>query len=298
MALTNVRDTKFRTVELKDAALVTNVTAYKGALIVLDTADGFAKPATTAQGLVALGIAAMSEPSVSTTGIASGVKKIPVKTGIALLANSADGDAIANAQRGAPCYIVDDQTVAKTDGDGTRSVAGTVEEVVSAGVWVRIGSLDGTALAGEIAAREALATDLASATGTTLAGLVRGTQVATVANANVIGGIEVAHRITVADAATGDVDVVLTHKTMVTEVEVIKTGGAGGADDTITVKNGATAITDAIDINVEDKVVKYAGTIDDAQQTIAAGGTLKITRTKASANNTACIVIVRGLRVS
>lgn len=298
MALTNVRDTKFRTVELKDAALVTNVTAYKGALIVLDTADGFAKPATTATGLVALGIAAMSEPSVATAGITSGVRKIPVKTGIALLANSAGGDAIANADRGKPCYIVDDQTVAKTDGGATRSVAGTVEEVVSAGVWVRIGSLDGTALAGEIAAREALATDLASATGTTLAGLVRGTQVATVANANVIGGVPVVHRIAISDDATGDVDTVLTHKTMITDILVLKTGGAGDAGDTIQVKNAATAITDAMSINVADKIIVRPSTIDDAQQTIAAGGTLKITRTKASAANVACVVIVQGLRVA
>lgn len=68
------------------------------------------------------------------------------------------------------------------------------------------------------------------------------------ADANVIGGIPVLHRVAVADGATADVDVVLTHKTLVTDVWLVKTGGAGGANDTITVKNGANVITDAMDI--------------------------------------------------
>jgi hypothetical protein len=125
-----------------------------------------------------------------------------------------------------------------------------------------------------------------------------GTQVATTANANVIGGIPVLHRINVADGATGDVDTVLTHKTLVTEVWLVKTSAAGGASDTITVKNGSTAITNDMDINVADKTVVRAGTIDDAQHEVAAAGTLKITRTKSSMNNVACTVYVMGLRVA
>lgn len=129
------------------------------------------------------------------------------------------------------------------------------------------------------------------------AGLL-GTQVRFVADANVIGGIPVMHRVAVADGATGDVDVTLTHKTLVTDVWLVKTAGAGGASDTITVKNGSTAITDAMSINVADKVVVRAGTIDDAAHEIAAAGTLRVTRTKASANNVACVVYVLGLRVA
>lgn len=125
-----------------------------------------------------------------------------------------------------------------------------------------------------------------------------GTVAKVVADANVIGGIPVVHRIAVADGVTADVDVVLTHKTLVTDVHLVKTAGAGGATDTITVKNAANAITNALDINVADKVVVRAGTIDDAQHEIAAGGTLRVTRTKNSANNVACVVYVTGLRVS
>lgn len=126
---------------------------------------------------------------------------------------------------------------------------------------------------------------------------IYGTQVRLVADANVIGGVPVLHRIDVADGVTGDVDVTLTHKTRVVEAWLVKTAGAGGANDTITVKNGATAITDAMSINVADKVVVRAGTIDDAQHEIAAGGTLRVTRTKVTAN-VACVVYVLGVRVA
>lgn len=119
-----------------------------------------------------------------------------------------------------------------------------------------------------------------------------GTVAKVVANVNVIGGIEVIHRAT-ATLLTGDVDIVLTHKTRITNVRCISVG-AGGAADTITVKNGAMAITDAIDMNVADKAVKLAGTIDTAQWDIAAAGTLRISG--ASAVN--CEVLVYGIRVA
>ena len=115
-----------------------------------------------------------------------------------------------------------------------------------------------------------------------------------VANANTQGGIPVMHRIDIGDAS-GDTDVVLDHKTRVTDVHIVKTV-AGGASDTVTVKNGATAITDALDLNVADKVIVRAGTIDDAQHEIAAGGTLRVTAVKST--NPACIVYVHGLRVA
>jgi hypothetical protein len=124
-----------------------------------------------------------------------------------------------------------------------------------------------------------------------------GTQAAVVAEGNVIGGIPVVHIVDVPDAATGDVDVTLTHKTRVLDVEVVKTGGAGAASNTITVKNGATAITNDLDMNVADKTVVRAGTIDDAQWDIAAAGTLRVSRAK-SGGNAACKVIVRGVRVA
>lgn len=127
-------------------------------------------------------------------------------------------------------------------------------------------------------------------------GNTSGERVATVADANVVGGVEVVHIVAVPDGTTGDVDVVLTYKTEVTRIEVIKTAGDGGASDTITVKNSTNAITNAMDINVVDKTVVRPTTIDDARTVIAAAGTLRVTRTKASAANVACRVLVYGVR--
>ena len=45
-------------------------------------------------------------------------------------------DAIALTEVGKPCYVVDDQTVAKTNNAGARPVAGTVFDVDAQGVWV------------------------------------------------------------------------------------------------------------------------------------------------------------------
>lgn len=50
--------------------------------------------------------------------------------------NSASTDQITLADVGNDCYIVDNQTVAKTNGSSTRSVAGKVHDVTSAGVYI------------------------------------------------------------------------------------------------------------------------------------------------------------------
>lgn len=76
--------------------------------------------------------------------------------------------------------------------------------------------------------------------------------------------------------AAGDVDKIMPYKIRVIDAWAVKTA-TGGASDTVQVKNGATAITDALDLNVADKVVVRAGTIDDASRDVAAGGTLRVT---------------------
>ena len=116
-----------------------------------------------------------------------------------------------------------------------------------------------------------------------------------VADDNVVGGLPVLHRIDIADGA-GDTDVTLTYKTRVLDVWAVKTAANGGAGDTVTIKNGATAITDALDLNAVDKTVVRAGTIDDAQHEIAAAGTLRVTA--ANGTNNACTVYVLGIRVT
>jgi hypothetical protein len=117
-----------------------------------------------------------------------------------------------------------------------------------------------------------------------------------VANANVIGGLEVIHRIDLAAGALADTDVVLTHKTRVIDAWIVLRG-AGVSTTTLTVKNGATAITDAMAASGSDKAIVRAASLDDAQWEIAAGGTLRVT-SATGASQPDATVFVRGIRVA
>jgi len=132
-------------------------------------------------------------------------------------------------------------------------------------------------------------TDLAAA-------ILDGTIAKVVADDNVIGGIPVIHRIDIAAGALAETDVTLTHKTRVVDAWVVLTG-AGVASTTLKVQNGATTITDAMDVSGSDKVIIRATTIDDAQHEIAAAGTLRV-KTETGATQPACTVYVLGIRVA
>lgn len=103
-----------------------------GTIVVLDS-SGNAEPGATATGKAAVGIA---QETADNTGGSAGDLAVKVRRGTYLLANSAAADEITNADYGSTCYVVDNQTVAKTHGTNTRSAAGTVRGVTSAGVWV------------------------------------------------------------------------------------------------------------------------------------------------------------------
>lgn len=106
---------------------------FAGAIVCL-SATGWAVPGSTATTLVADGVA--QEP-VDNTGGANGDLKVRTFKGTFRFANSAAADAITRAEIGDDCYIVDDQTVAKTSGTNTRSIAGKIMDVDAQGVWVR-----------------------------------------------------------------------------------------------------------------------------------------------------------------
>ena len=101
--------------------------------IVFLAATGYAEAATTATGKKSVGVA---QATVDNTSGAAGDVQVPIRRGCYQFANSAAGDAITNADYGATCYAVDDSTVAKTDGSGTRSAAGVIRGVDANGVWV------------------------------------------------------------------------------------------------------------------------------------------------------------------
>ena len=107
---------------------------YPGALIVYDTSDDTIKPGATSTTLVALG--RYDGEEVVNTADSGAPSSIPVRSGIFKFENSAGGDAVANSDAGADCYIVDDQTVMITAAG--KSVAGKVVKVEADGVWVAV----------------------------------------------------------------------------------------------------------------------------------------------------------------
>lgn len=96
--------------------------------------------------------------------------------------------------------------------------------------------------------------------------------------------------IAIPDAATTTYTYVSTNKLEVVDVIVRKDGA--GAANTIQLLDGASAaISDAIAAAV-DKTVTRAGTIDTAKNVIAAGGSFKITATRAAGTMLANVTIV------
>jgi hypothetical protein len=108
---------------------------FQGAIACRDAAGNVVK-GTTSTTLKALGRAEARADNGA--GIAGAIKA-KIRTGIFLFANSAAGDLIAALDIGNDCYIVDDQTVARTTGGATRSRAGRIMGVDTGGVWVAIG---------------------------------------------------------------------------------------------------------------------------------------------------------------
>jgi len=115
-----------------------STTIYQGSIVMVN-ATGYALPGATATGSVGAGVAKSNGGLDRWANAGSdGASNVDVEEGIFKFGNSSAGDAITKAEVGKLCYIVDDQTVAKTDGTGTRSKAGLVEYVDTDGnVFVR-----------------------------------------------------------------------------------------------------------------------------------------------------------------
>jgi hypothetical protein len=132
-ALTKDRNTPERSGHIVEPPVKGATTIYAGSLVAVD-ANGHAVPGATATTLKGLGRA---EQNVDNSGGADGGLNVRVGRGIYRFANSAATDEITLSDVGNDCYIVDDQTVAKTSGTNTRSVAGKIYDVDGVGVWVK-----------------------------------------------------------------------------------------------------------------------------------------------------------------
>jgi hypothetical protein len=133
VALTQDRRTPQRAGDVLDGPVAAGETIYAGAIVMRDAAGNLVR-GKAATGLTGVGRA---EERVDNAGGAAGAKTLRVERGIFAYENSAAADAITAADIGAACWAVDDQTVARTNGGGSRSKAGIVTRVDQHGVWVR-----------------------------------------------------------------------------------------------------------------------------------------------------------------
>lgn len=106
-------------------------------------------------------------------------------------------------------------------------------------------------------------------------------------------GLIVGIPVPITGSATADFDTILAEKFEVLDVICRKDGA--GAGNTITVKNLATAISDAI-VFATDKAKTTAGTIDTASNVIAAGGTLRVTATRAAGTVVGLVTVIGVIR--
>lgn len=131
-AATADRNTEMREGRVVSVPVAGGTLIHAGVLVAVN-ANGLAIEGKTEADLTYIGRA---EQYVDNTAGADGAVSVLVRRGAAFKwANAAD-DAVTQASYGKPCFIEDNQTVARTNGNGTRSQAGTVLGVDADGVWV------------------------------------------------------------------------------------------------------------------------------------------------------------------
>lgn len=132
-ALTQDRNTLRRDGNQMEPPVAAATKIYGGSIVCINAA-GYAVPGATSTTLKAAGVA---EDRADNSAGAAGDIRVRVRKGVHRFANSATTDQIGLADIGSDCYVVDDQTVAKTSATNTRSVAGKVFDVDADGVWVK-----------------------------------------------------------------------------------------------------------------------------------------------------------------
>lgn len=131
-ALTAARNTPQALGDIRSVPLGAGAKVFAGGMVqIAATALAVAASATAAN--VAIGRA---EETVDNTAGAAGALSVDVRRGVFRFANSAAGDLIARTEIGKTVYVVDDQTVAKTNNAGARPAAGICFDVDAQGVWV------------------------------------------------------------------------------------------------------------------------------------------------------------------
>jgi hypothetical protein len=131
-AMTTERNTIRRLGDTRVEPLAAAIKVWAGSLVMRNAA-GFVTKGATATGGIGIGRA---EATADNSGGTAGAMTVEYRRGVYGFANAAGADLIAQADIGTLCYIVDDQTVAKTDGSATRSPVGIIDGVEGFTVWV------------------------------------------------------------------------------------------------------------------------------------------------------------------
>ena len=116
-------------------AVAAGARIFQGGIVCL-SATGFAIAGTAAATLKADG---MAKETIDNREGADGALRVEIERGVFPFGNSAGADEVTIADIGMIAFVVDDETVARTDGGATRSAAGRIEDVDAVGVWVRFG---------------------------------------------------------------------------------------------------------------------------------------------------------------
>lgn len=131
MPLNQDRDTHRSELTLVNDPVAASTVIYGGSIVMLDAA-GNAVPGATATDLTSRGIA---QEFVDNSGGAAGDRDVQSRRGVFHLEN--DGS-VTRPDIGGQAYVVDDQTVANSDGTGSRSALGKIVDLDATGVWVDI----------------------------------------------------------------------------------------------------------------------------------------------------------------
>lgn len=133
VALTEGRNTPEKIGEMREEPVAAGERIFPGG-IVMRAPSGLIVNGRAGATLVALG---RSEQLVDNRDGADGETRVAYKAGRFRFENSSGADEITAANIGELAYVVDDQTVALTDGAGTRGRAGFIHEIDAVGVWIR-----------------------------------------------------------------------------------------------------------------------------------------------------------------
>lgn len=262
MVLTKDRNTLSRSGQLFSYPMAVAL-VYAGSIGVINS-SGYLTKGSTATGLKCVGrISRQVDNSAGSAGDVRG----EVENGVFQWGNSAAADAITLAEVGTVCYIVDDQTVAKTSGGGTRSPAGIIEDVDSGGVWVRMGQDALVAPAGALLAASNLSDLDTAATARTNLGGGADKIVMSIHDIDLVGANTEVKRIVSPVAGTID------------KIYSVINGALTTGDATLTAKIGAVAVTNGA-ITVA-QAASAAGDVDSATptaaKTVAVGDVISIT---------------------